>query len=75
MLAYHELAHLKQPQHEKRQCRRPNGHAPGRAFDYYLHSSYKAALQLQPTREPLALTPMRAGVAPETPATYEAALE
>jgi tetratricopeptide (TPR) repeat protein len=37
----------------------------GRLLDHYLHTSYAAALLLNPSREPIALIPPRHGVTPE----------
>jgi DNA-binding SARP family transcriptional activator/Tfp pilus assembly protein PilF len=39
--------------------------ASGRMFDHYLHTAYQAALQLHPTREPIALGAPQPGAAPE----------
>jgi DNA-binding SARP family transcriptional activator/tetratricopeptide (TPR) repeat protein len=45
-----------------------------RMLDHYLHTSYAAALLLQPTREPLSLAAPAPGAVPERPATYQEAL-
>src|SRR6202008_3267317 len=39
--------------------------ATGRILDHYLHTAYPAALLLDPARDPLPLSPPRAGVTPE----------
>jgi len=39
--------------------------ATGRLLDHYLHTAYAAALMLNPSREPIAVTPPAPGAAPE----------
>jgi DNA-binding SARP family transcriptional activator len=48
--------------------------ATGRVLDHYLHTAARAALLLNPTKEPVALTPPRPGAAPEQPADHPEAL-
>jgi tetratricopeptide (TPR) repeat protein len=45
-----------------------------RMLDYYLHTSYAAAMLLDPSREPVALNPPRPGVTPEPLANSQQAL-
>jgi DNA-binding SARP family transcriptional activator/Tfp pilus assembly protein PilF len=73
--AFHDLlrayAAEKAQEEENEEERRA---AIGRMLDHYLHSSYTAALLLQPTREPLNLALPAAGVLTEVPVTYGEAL-
>jgi DNA-binding SARP family transcriptional activator/tetratricopeptide (TPR) repeat protein len=53
---------------ERRRC------ATHRMLDHYLHSAHASALLLNPTRDPLALSPPRPGTTLEHPAGYDQAL-
>jgi tetratricopeptide (TPR) repeat protein len=46
----------------------------GRALDHYLHTAARAALLLNPAKEPVVLAPPRPGAAPGQPADYSQAL-
>jgi tetratricopeptide (TPR) repeat protein/transcriptional regulator with XRE-family HTH domain len=48
--------------------------AIGRVLDHYLHTAARAARLLDPTKEPIVLTPPRPGAAPEQPADHRQAL-
>jgi len=48
--------------------------ATGRVLDYYLHTAARAALLLDPAKEPVALAPPRPGAAPGQPADRRQAL-
>jgi DNA-binding SARP family transcriptional activator len=48
--------------------------ATGRMLDHYLHTAARAALLLDPAKEPVVLTPPRPGAAPEGPADQRQAL-
>jgi len=48
--------------------------ATGRVLDHYLHTAARAALLLNPSKEPVVLAPPRAGAAPEQPADHPQAL-
>jgi DNA-binding SARP family transcriptional activator/Tfp pilus assembly protein PilF len=48
--------------------------ATGRMLDHYLHTATRAALLLDPAREPITLAPPRPGVVPGQPADHREAL-
>jgi DNA-binding SARP family transcriptional activator len=48
--------------------------ATGRVLDHYLHTASHSSELLQPSRNPLALTPARPGTRPEQPADHRHAL-
>jgi DNA-binding SARP family transcriptional activator len=48
--------------------------ATGRVLDHYLHTAARAALLLDPSKEPVALAPPRPGAVPWQPADYSQAL-
>jgi len=48
--------------------------ATGRLLDHYLHTAYTAALMLNPSREPIALTPLAPGTTPERHADHMQAM-
>jgi DNA-binding SARP family transcriptional activator/tetratricopeptide (TPR) repeat protein len=48
--------------------------AVGRVLDHYLHTAARAALLLNPTKDPVALAPPRPGTAPGQPADHRQAL-
>jgi tetratricopeptide (TPR) repeat protein/transcriptional regulator with XRE-family HTH domain len=48
--------------------------AIGRVLDHYLHTAARATRLLNPAKEPVLLTPPRAGAAPGQPADYSQAL-
>jgi DNA-binding SARP family transcriptional activator/tetratricopeptide (TPR) repeat protein len=48
--------------------------ATGRMLDHYLHTAARAALLLEPAKEPVALTPPRPGAAPGQPADHRQAM-
>jgi tetratricopeptide (TPR) repeat protein/transcriptional regulator with XRE-family HTH domain len=48
--------------------------ALARVLDHYLHTAYAAALEINPSRQPITLSPPRPGVSPERMATSRAAL-
>ncbi len=45
-----------------------------RVLDHYVHSAHAASRMLNPSREPITLTPARPGAVPECPAGYAEAL-
>jgi len=48
--------------------------AAGRMLDHYVHSAFRAAMELRPGRDPIDLAPPRPGVAPEDFAGHDGAL-
>jgi tetratricopeptide (TPR) repeat protein/transcriptional regulator with XRE-family HTH domain len=48
--------------------------ATGRVLDHYLHTAARAALMLDPAKEPVVLAPPRPGAAPRQPGVYSQAL-
>ena len=48
--------------------------AGGRVLDHYLHNAHAAALLLNPSREPVTLSPRRPGVTPEHLVSHQQAL-
>jgi tetratricopeptide (TPR) repeat protein len=48
--------------------------ATHRLLDHYLHTAHTAALLLNPTRDPITLTPPRPGVTPEHPDDHDDAM-
>jgi tetratricopeptide (TPR) repeat protein len=48
--------------------------ASRRVLDHYLHSAHRAAMALQPTRDPITLAPAQPGTIPEHPADHGDAL-
>jgi tetratricopeptide (TPR) repeat protein len=52
----------------------PRRATTGRILDHYLHTAHAAARLLNPTRDPIPLTPPRPGTTPEHPADHERAL-
>ena len=48
--------------------------AVGRVLDHYLHTAHTAALLLNPSREPISLTPVLPGVTPEHLTSHQQAL-
>jgi DNA-binding SARP family transcriptional activator/tetratricopeptide (TPR) repeat protein len=73
--AMHDLLHAyatEQATENEPQTERQN--AIQRALDFYLHTSYAAALLLDPSREPVTLKPPRPGVTPEPLASSQQAL-
>jgi tetratricopeptide (TPR) repeat protein len=49
--------------------------ATHRLLDHYLHTAYAANRLLQPTRDPITLTPPQPGVTPERPVDYQQAVD
>jgi tetratricopeptide (TPR) repeat protein/transcriptional regulator with XRE-family HTH domain len=73
--AFHDLlrAHAaEQARHTDSEAERAA--AVGRVLDYYLHTASRAALLLDPSKEPVALAPPGPGSAPEQPADHARAL-
>jgi tetratricopeptide (TPR) repeat protein len=48
--------------------------ATGRMLDYYLHTAFAAARLMNPTRDPIAVSPPRPGVCEEHPTDFDGAL-
>ena len=61
-----ELAHTLDAEHERHA-------ALHRVHDYYLHTAFAAAMQLDPVREPITLASPQPGVTPETFTSYNEA--
>jgi len=59
-----------------RHAQAAEGHdATGRMLDHYLHTAYAADRLLNPTRDPIVLTPAQPGTTPEHPTDLQQALE
>jgi DNA-binding SARP family transcriptional activator len=73
--AFHDLLRAyaaEQARHTDREADRRE--ASGRLLDHYLHTAARAALVLEPAKEPVVLSPPRPGAAPGQPANRRQAL-
>jgi DNA-binding SARP family transcriptional activator/tetratricopeptide (TPR) repeat protein len=73
--AFHDLLRAYAAEQARRTSRQADHTAAiGRVLDHYLHTAARAALLLNPSKEPAVLAPPRPGTAPGQPADYPQAL-